>query len=538
MLYEQSADKIFTNGNVLTLNKSNETASTIIVKNGKIITIGSDDIVPKWLGQDTELIDLDGKTIMPSFIESHMHPIILGQNMIEIDCRPSAIESIDQILEKVKAAVRQQPENTWIRGYGWNDSRIAEGRAPTREELDQVAPNHPVFLKRTCNHVAVVNSCALKLSNVTDATLDPQGGTFVRDENNVMTGLVQEQALNLIQLPSYDLNDIKTGFNIAQKYLLSLGITTVHEMAATTHEMTAYQSLIEDGQLKIRVRPWLLALDFGGMQGMIDSILDVGIRSNLGNDWLKIQGVKFFLDGAGSGGTARVYEQNLSDGKHGIIYYTLEEYAPHIQRCVEAGLRIAVHAIGDEAIDLAINGFSAMKNDALNRKMRHRIEHCALPTHEQLQRMKNLELIAASSVGFIYHVGDNYLYHYGQERMKRLYPQKSFKDFGIVAPANSDSPVVSANPFQGIYGAVTRKTYQGTVLDTEQNIDVIDALKAYTTDAAYSSFEEDSLGVIQVGAKADLIILSDNPLTVEHEQLKDISVLETYVDGQRLYKKQ
>ncbi|MBD1221278.1 amidohydrolase [Virgibacillus halodenitrificans] len=538
MVAKQTSNTIFINGQVITMNKEHEEASTIVVKNGTIVAVGQHDLIELWQEKDTKIVDLQRKTIMPSFIESHVHPVIYAKNIIQVDCSPRAVSTVSDILIKVKQEAASVKEGQWIRGYGWNDSQIEEGRAPTRKELDEVAPNNPVILKRTCNHVAVVNTKALELSDINEKTPNPQGGEFIKDSNGEMNGIVQEQALNLINPPPYSEEELTKGFNIAQENFLKWGITTVHEMAGTTEEMSLYQKLHHEKNLRIRVRPWLLALDIAGMKGMLSSVLNVGLRSNFGDDYLTIQGVKFLLDGAGSGGTARVYEPNVSNGKRGIIYYDIDQYAPYVEQSIKAGLRTAVHAIGDEAIELALKGYERVGESVDITNMRNRIEHCGLPTEEQLKRMKKLELVAASSVGFIYHVGDNYLYHYGKERMKRLYPHKSFKDYGIIAPANSDLPVVSGNPFQGMYGAVTRKTHQGTILDDEQGISVFDALKAYTVDAAYSSFEEDKLGVIKKGAKADLIVISDNPLKVDVETLKDIYVEQTYVDGLLVWDKE
>lgn len=535
MLDTQIADIIFTNGHVITMDEKGDSPSTVIVKDGIIVGVGSTKLVEKWLGKSTKLVDLNGQTIMPGFIETHIHPAIYGQNMIEIDCRETSVSNVNDFLEKVHEKTKELPKGVWIRGYGWNESQIDEGRPPTRQELDEVSPDHPVFLKRTCNHIAVVNSQAFELNNIDDKTPNPSGGSLLKDDNGKLNGVIQEQALSLISIPDYTLEEMTEGFKIGQENLLQWGFTTVHEMSASTKEMTMYQKLIEEDNLKVRIRPWLLANDMVGMKGILDSILTVGLRSNYGNDKLRFQGAKYMLDGAGSGGTAHVLEPNESDGQNGISYYTLEEYVPYIEKTLKAGLRVAVHAIGDAAIELAIKGFESVHESIDITNMRNRIEHCGLPTNNHLKRMKELELIAANSIGFLYYVGENYLYHYGEERMGRLYPQKSFLEYNIVAPANSDLPVVSADPFKSIYSMVTRKTNQGTILGPNQKVTIMDALKAYTNFAAYSSFEEEELGIIKTGAKADLIILSDNPLEVEEENLKDLYVKQTYIEGELVY---
>ncbi len=202
---------------------------------------------------------------------------------------------------------------------------------------------------------------------------------------------------------------------------------------------------------------------------------------------------------------------------------------------IEAGLRVAIHAIGDRAIDVAIESFEEINKTVLIEHMRNRIEHCIFPTSKQLFQMKELGLLAGSSIGFLYHIGDNYMAKLGDERMGRAFPHRSFKQAGILAPGNSDLPITDGNPWMGIYGAVTRKTSSGQVIGLEERVGVWDALKMYTVDAAYSSFEEQTLGVIKPGAKADLMVLSHHPLEIEFEQLLDIEVERTYLEGKMIY---
>lgn len=535
---DQTADLILTNGNIITLNKDMPKATTVAVKNGQFMDIGNKNLIHSWKGRNTEVVDLRGKTLLPGFIESHMHPTIYGLNLLEVDCRPSNAPTIDHILGEVSTVAQSMPQGQWIRGYGWNDTKLLENRYPTRWELDRVAPNHPVILKRTDNHMSVVNSKALELSGITEETSDPEGGHIQKDPGTgELTGLLQENAMALISVPEYTVDDITKGMKKAQEHFAKWGITTVHDMLTLGKEFSAYQRLIENKDLKVRVRPWFLAIDEMGHKGILDEVLALGIRTGFGNDLLKVQGVKFFLDGSGSGGTAAVSEPYDNSDYKGILYHDEEFFTPYVKKSVSAGLRVAVHAIGDSAIEVAVKSFESAQKTLDITSMRNRVEHCALPTDDHLSRMKKLNLVAASSVGFIYDNGDSYLHHLGSDRMERLYPHKSFKEYGIVAPGNSDLPVVNGNPFEGIYGAVTRKTATGTVLDDVQNISVMDALKAYTTDAAYSSFEEESIGVIKKYAKADMIVVSDNPFDVDHENLKEIEVEQTYMNGLLMYSK-
>ncbi|UOQ92304.1 amidohydrolase [Halobacillus shinanisalinarum] len=532
----KEADSILVDGNVITMDEELPSANSIVVKDGTILFVGDKEEALSWLGSNTEVINLKGKTMLPGFVESHLHPAHYALNLLELDCRPKHTSSIETILEKVRMAAESAQDGQWIRGWGWDDSKLTERRNPLRWELDKAAPNHPVILKRTCGHMAVVNSKALELSGISEDTKDPKGGKLEREiGTGALTGLLQEKAQGMAALPDYSFDDMVKGMKLAQKDFAKWGITTVHDMSTQTAELQVYQYLLEQNELNVRIRPWIWAVDQNGWTGLLNEVLSVGIRSGFGNDMIKIQGMKFMLDGSIGGRTAAVAEPYEDDDQTGILYNTVEEVSPFIKQSLAAGLRVAIHGIGERAIEVAIKSLEEASESIDISHLRNRIEHCALPTNDHLRRMKKLELMAASSVGFLYHIGDSYIKNLGTERMKRVYPHKSFKEYGIVAPGNSDLPVTDGNPWTGIYGAVTRKSLSGQVLDDTQNIEVQDALKAYTVDAAYSSFEEQSIGVIKPLAKADLIVVSDDPLTIENEKLKDIKVERTFIGGRLVY---
>ncbi|MCG7334997.1 amidohydrolase [Sporosarcina sp. ACRSM] len=531
-----SADLILINGNVITMDVKLPRANSIVIKKGEIIHVGTNEEGLKFKGEHTEVMDLEGKTTLPGFIESHIHPTIYGVYLLELDCRSQSVSSIDEILELISDSTKKVPVGEWIRGWGWDDSKLKEKRYPTRWDLDKVAPNHPVVLTRTCEHMAVLNSKALELSGISKDTKNPPGGYIERDaETGELTGLLKEAARDWIAVPKYGFQDIVHGMELAQEDFAKWGITTVHDMSTQTKDMQVYQHLQGADKLKVRVRPWIWAINQNGWEGLLDQILSMGIRSGFGNDFIKIQGVKFMLDGSVGGRTAAVAEPYVDDAELGILYCGVEDIYPSFEKAIASGLRVAVHGIGERAIEVAVQAFEKVNENMDITHMRNRIEHCALPTDDQLKRVKNLELIAASSIGFLHHIGDSYMNNLGPERMKRVYPHKSFKEHGIVAPGNSDLPVTGGNPWTGIYTAVTRKTITGQVLDTTQNITIDDALKAYTTDAAYSSFEEQTLGVIKPSAKADIIVVSDDPFKIETEKIKDIQVERTFVDGKQVY---
>lgn len=532
-------DTVFVNGHVVTMDDGPASPVTAIAVTAGVISYVGDDATARQLaGETTEIIDLQGQTVLPGFIESHAHPTIYGANLLDVDCRPQATGSAARIRDAVAAAVESSRPGDWILGWGWDESRMEGGLAPTRDELDSVAPDNPVLLRRVCGHMAVVNSATMRLSGIDEDTPDPAGGHLARASDGRLTGLLQEQAQGLVAAPEKTRDDLTRGFRLAQHKYNSWGVTTIHDMSTRGADLRLYQALLDEGNLTMRLRPWFWAIQANYRDGVLSEALTTGITSGFGNDMLKIQGVKFMLDGSVGGRTAAVAEPFEDSHDCGILTMTLDETTPWVAAALEGGLRVAIHGIGERAIDVAIDAcdLAAQKLGAEKvGAMRNRIEHCALPTEQNLRDMSRLGLIAASSIGFIYGLGDSYLANLGRERVSRVYPHKSFQEHGIVAPGNSDSPITEGNPWLGIYAAVTRTSHSGQVLDTTQNISVEAALRAYTRDAAYASFEDNHLGVIRRGARADLNVVSHDPLTIDPEKLHSITTVETYLDGRKVY---
>lgn len=481
-----------------------------------------------------EVVDLEGRFLMPGFIESHAHPEKLGTTLLDLDLRPGVVSSVAEVIDKVAKAVSEESRGTWIRGSGWDETYFAEGRGPTRADLDAVSPDHPVVLTRTCQHMVVVNSAALKKSQISEDAPDPKGGRYVRDGSGVMTGLIQEAAMDYVRVPAYTEQEAERAFNLAQKALVGWGITTVHDLSTSASALRRYNQAERSGALRLRVRPWLWALDQSAMTGLLDSALGAGITSGFGNDMLRIQGAKFTLDGSVGGRTAAVCcsFEDLDD--RGLLYLSDEEFVWQLARAVKGGLRIAIHGIGERAIEQALNALDELDQDDFVTSQRTRIEHCALPTEPQLKRLREKNLIAASSIGFIFHLGDSYLKALGVERAGRAYPHRTFNEWGICAPGNSDSPVTNGNPWEGIYAAVTRTTRSGAVLGAEEGISLSEAIKAYTHDAAFTSFEENTLGTLRPGAHADFQILEQNPYELEPSEWLNLVPEAVYAAGKRV----
>lgn len=545
---QRHADRIFHSGAILDTTRSAPAAAgqapvtefveyeALAVADGVVLAVGTRSEVEAFAGPGTEFVDLGGGAMLPGFIETHIHLGMFGQTLLEVNVRPSAVSSIAEIKDAVAKATTEVNPGEWITGFGWDESGIEEGRGPTRDDLDEVAPDHPVMLRRTCGHMGVANSAALAASGITEDTADPAGGALVRDDSGRLTGLVQETALDLMAVPATGEAETEAGITLAQDAFLASGITTVHDLAAQSEHIRVLSRMRQDRALRVRVRPWMWALDGLSFTGCLDTYVEAGITSGFGDDWVRIQGMKFMLDGSVGGLTAAVAEPYEGTDATGILVADVPQAHPGVLKAVRHGLRAAIHGIGDRAVEVAATVLDQVAAEVPETaQMRCRIEHCALPREADLEIMQRHGIIAGSSVGFLHRMGDRYGEVLGSERMARVYPQRTFIDRGISAPPNSDCPVTEANPWHAISAAVTRTSATGQVLDTAQNITLAEAIHGFTREAAAASFEEDTLGILQAGALADLVVLDVDPRTVPEAELAGVQTRQTYVQGQLAY---
>ncbi len=538
-MYAKYPDIVFVNGVVVTMEDPIDVASAVAVTNDRIVYVGTDEMARGLAGPGTEIIDLDGKIILPGLIESHMHPMLLAKNLLGVQCGGENTKSIDGVLKALEEKVKETPKGEWIKGFGWDESHFAVKKDPTRWDLDKVSPDHPVVLMRTCVHVVLANSLALKLAGIDKDTPDPEGGRIQRDpQTGEPTGLLQDRAMELLPDTPYSFDQMKNGMKLVLKTLAQNGITTFGDMAGQPEGLRIYQQLYKEDCLTARVRVWAVAEDtiLGG--ATLNDICQVGLESGFGNDFVNLQGMKYVLDGSVSGRTAAVSEHYYNDpNAFGIIYCEDESgMIESVRKAFNSGLRVSIHGIGDRAIEFALNVIEKAGENMDIVSMRNRIEHCILPTRKQLERIKKLGLVVGSSFGFIYSLGEGYFNALGPERVKNAIPQKTYKELGIIAPGNSDCPVCDVNPMLAMYGAITRKSFLGNCLGEEERIDSLEALKTYTIYPAYSSFEEDKIGSIKEGKYADLVVLDKNILLEDPEAIKDIKPLITMMNGKIVWR--
>ena len=537
---ELLADLVLVNGRVITVNPFDSVAEAVAVKDGRVLRVGSTVDVKKLAGRKTKIIDLKGQALFPGFIDTHEHCIRRGLQMDWVNCK--AMSSLGEVVEALKAKAGSKMGGDWVVGSWFDESQWKDKRFPNRYDLDKASVVHPIYLGRAGGHNAVANSLALELASITKDTLQPHGGNIERDENGEPTGRLDEIAAmdmvrNIVPQPGPDeeVELLSRNWPTIEEELLSWGITTVHEAHIKAPQALAYQKLDREGRLRMRVG---LMLD--GMTPYkgyaTDDLSRQGITIPFNwSDRLYVVGVKVGVDGAMGSLTAALYEDYSNDpGNKGIVRCTQEDLTDEVVRCHMAGLRTCTHAIGDRAIDIALEAIEAAVNSRRWPGHRHRIEHAGYVLPRQLKKMKELGVNVSASIGFCYPIGDSHIAALGQSRLCGYYPMRSFKDHGIVAAGNSDG-FGSSWALTGIYGCVTRKSRTGQLLCKDEAISIMDALKAYTLNAAYLEGNEATKGSVEPGKLADFVVLDRDITRVNPEEIVKARVQMTIVGGEVVY---
>lgn len=538
------ADLILYNGKVVTVDKDGTTAEAVAARDGKIVMVGKDNEVLKVAKEETVKIDLGCKLLLPGFIDTHEHCIRRGLQLDWVHCTSPPMKSLADIVAALKEKAESKPEGEWVIGSGFDESQWEDKRFPTRYDLDKASTNHPIYLGRAGGHNSVANSLALELAGITKDTPQPPGGNIERDENNEPTGRLDEiAAMDMVRdiIPSLGPEEetklLAENWPTLEKRYLSWGLTSIHEAHIKAPQALAYQKLDREKKLTIRIGMMLDGMT--PYKGYATSDLSrKGIRTPFKwSDKLRVVGVKVGTDGAMGSLTAALNEDYSNDpGNKGIIRCTKEELVDEVTRCHVAGLKVCIHAIGDRALDMSLDAVEAAIKAKPWPGHRHRFEHAGYVLPEQLKRMKELGVNISASIGFCYPIGDSHIAALGPDRLCGYYPMKSFRDHGIIAAGNSDG-FGTNYALIGIYGCVARKSRSGRYLCKDQAIPIIDAIKAYTWNAAYLESTEDTKGSIEVGKFADFVVLDQDITTVHHEEILKTNVLMTIIDGEVVYER-
>jgi hypothetical protein len=530
-------DMVIFNGVIYSIDPNESIYESAGVKNGRIVALGEFNQIKNCIGENTTVVDLKGKTVLPGFIDAHSHILIFGVNLMNINASTPPNESIEKIQNIVKKKSLEKGTREWIIGWGYDDTKLKDKRHPNRWDLDKATLDRPVVITRQCGHTLTANSKALEIAGINSKTQDPEGGKIERDPvSGEPTGVLHEKAKDLVNhcIPPYTIDDLTNALILAgEKYTME-GITSTHEAALGftngENEFIAFHEAKKNAKLPVRI--YLMIVDT-----YIDDLIKIGIKTGYGNNELKFGPIKLFVDGGFSGKTAAVEEPYIDDYKKGILVLTQNEINKKVEKAHMEGFQLAVHAIGDRAINATLNAFErALRNKPVSNH-RHRIEHCTLADPSIQDRIKKLGIIPVPQPAFLYYLGDSYKKNIGEKRMRWVFPINSFLNKGLKVPGSSDRPVVNGSPLQGIKSAITRNTLAGKIISPEEKISILEAIKMYTIYPAYAAFEENIKGSIEIGKFADMIVLSNNIFEMLPDDIPSIEIEKTIIGGRIVYEK-
>ncbi|MFC2012290.1 amidohydrolase [Chloroflexota bacterium] len=507
------ADLILKNANVLTVDPEQPKAEAVAVKGDKILLVGGAEDLDSVSGVGTRIIDCQGKTLVPGFNDAHCHIFSFLREQIGVDLSPSSVSSISDIKAAIHNKAQKIPWGQWIRGNGYNDFYLAGKRHPTRWEIDEVAPHHPVVLAHRSLHACVLNSLALALAGITRETEEPPGGHIDRDlgsgePNGLlfdMLGYIREKVM-----PSISEAELDEGITLASQHYLSQGITSLQD-ATVVNDLSRwrrFQHFVETGRLKSRLSM------MAGIE-VINQFQEAGLSPGSGDIHLRLGGAKL-----------------VPNEIPGHLYPPQPEFNRLVLEAHRAGFQVAIHASRWETVEAAITALGNAQSQIPRPDTRHRIEHCSECPPHLLGRLKELQAVVVTQPPFVYYSGERYLATVPADRQPWLYRIRSLLDGGLVVAASSDSPIVPANPLVGVYAAVSRQVESGQLLLPEERISAAQALAMYTINAAYATFDEGIKGSITPGKLADMVILSADPTAVPPERIKDIRVEMTILGGE------
>lgn len=524
------ADLILHNGALLTQDPAQPVAEALAVEAGRIKAVGSDADILGLTRAGTRRIDLGGRALVPGFNDAHVHVWKMGHLLTSmLDLRGT--ESIEALERDVRARAARIPEGSWLVGRGYNEARMREGRPPTRADLDRAVPDRPVYLTRTCGHIAVANTRALELSGVTADTEAPPGGVVVRDPDGRPNGILHETAMSLVaeHIPEPSAAEYEEMIAAAARHQIALGITSATDAGVTPSILAVYRAMAARAALPYRVNVMALRRPVGS-----PATLPLPERSE--SDWLRVDTIKILADGGLSGATAALRTPYRHCDDCGVLRLDAEELFDLTKDAHRAGLRVATHTIGDAAIDVVLSAYEALAR--LGPGPRHRLEHFGLPHPEQLARAARLGAIAVPQAVFIHSLGVNFRRYLPDALLPRAYPLRDMLAAGLVMALSSDAPVVADdNPLLGIRAAVLRRDEEGELIAPEQAISVAEALYAYTMGGALASGDADNRGSLTAGKWADMAVLRSNPMQAPPEAIQDIPVDMTLIGGAPVFER-
>ena len=526
-----AADLIITNAKVWTVDKSNPTAQAVATLGDRIVAVASNSDVNNWRGPNTRVIDAEGKLLLPGFNDSHVHFVNggLALDAVQLNDATSPEECARRIGERAK----QTPKAEWIMGGDWDETKWTPAKLPTKELIDPVTPETPIFVSRYDGHMSLANSVALRLAGVTAKTPDPPGGVIVRDAQGNPTGALKDAAQDLVHkvIPPLTHEQRVTAVKRALAHAASLGVTSVQNMDPDYEDIAVYSELLQRGELTTRIYAAPLITE-------VDDQTKIGIRHAFGGPFLRIGALKAFADGSLGSATAYFF-QPFEDqpNNHGILsdeMHPVSLMRDRMMKADAAGLQLCTHAIGDQTISMILDIYSEITKSHGAADRRFRIEHAQHMAAKDFDRFAQLHVIASVQP---YHAIDDGRWaegRIGHDRASRTYAFRTFLNHGVRLALGTDWDIAPLNPMLTVYAAVTRATLDGKNPNgwfPEQKLTVPETVEAYTMGSAYAEFQENEKGSITPGKLADMVLLNDDIFSIPPEKIRDVKVLKTIVGG-------
>jgi predicted amidohydrolase YtcJ len=551
---QPSADVVLINGAVLTVDRTDSLAQALAIRDGKIAAVGTTDAIKALAGSGTEVIDLRGRAVTPGLIDTHVH-FSAADALFTVDLGDTSVKSIADVKQRIAAQVKTLKPGEWVRGRGWDEGKYAERRYITAADLDEVAPNNPVWLTHTTGHYGVGNSYALKMAEIRPTTPDPPAGTIDRDAKGAPTGVMKESAMGLVSrlVPPLTRDQQKQGIAQIVRDFNREGMTGAKDPGIGQAKWELYQELLAENQLTVRVFAlWSGARRLEDRAAVLDRVKANPRQTGLAAGMLISGGVKMFMDGSGGARTAWMYDdwnKNLTDsdtGNKGYPSTDPDAYRQIVTELHDAGVHVSTHAIGDRAIDWVVETYDRALQAKATKGLRHGLIHANTPTDRAIDTMARLQhdfdaAYPESSASFMWWIGDNYAANLGRERNLRLKPFQTYLRKGVRWSGGSDYSVTPFPARYGLWSSVARETLNGTYGATPfgraESVDIKAALRSYTAWAAHQIFLEDRVGTLEVGKDADLAVWDKNPYDVPTAVLKDLRCELTLVRGRIVYRR-
>ncbi len=538
---------IYHDGSIITMDKAKPEAEAVATVGGRIAAVGTLDEVRSAVGKDARIVSLQGATMLPGFIDGHSHFCSGGMNrLFAANC---AVNNIEELKASLRKKLSEERPSEWVMGYNFDEKQMAEQRYVTKETLDEVTKDYPIFFRHVTGHTGMANSKALEIAGITKDTPNPAGGIIGRDANGEPNGILEgipAQAMVRQHIPHYSLEEMKASLANDSAHYAARGITTAQggppfapmdaELGSKVVDIVV--DCAKDGTLGIRAVVFVRANDMSKLEPYKNPTAGTDLS---GNGRVTLGAAKLWSDGDPRGHTGYFLEPYpFVDPEKGAEYcgeflWTSEELAEKILPMHKAGWQIAIHANGDGGIETVILAFERVQQLAPRPHVRHLIIHCQYPSYSQLQRMKAVGAYPCFFMSPLYYWGEIHESYVGEARVNRFCPCHDADELDLPYNLHTDAPITPVDPLIQVCTAVTRTSKKGKLYGREQGVSALSALRAVTIHAAFHNFEEHIKGSLTPGKYADMVILAENPLKVEPSRIKDIKVLQTIVDGKTVF---